>query len=188
MKLIGISGKIGTGKTTVTNYMLEKLPGKWKRLAFGDALKEEVSQRYGVPLPWAYDHKDYLFRVSINHNPPKEQMTVREVLQWHGTEIRRKQDPEYWVNRMADIILKSTGLDGIIVDDVRFPDEANLVRELNGLLVRLNPYSMWMCDASIAKHTSETALDNYLHFDLSLSPAHGKLEKTVEFLVNKINA
>ena len=42
---IGISGKIGVGKTTVAKMLLKKFPS-YKKIAFGDFLKQEVSQKF----------------------------------------------------------------------------------------------------------------------------------------------
>ena len=188
MKLVGISGKIGTGKTAVTNYLLDRLPGNWKRIAFGDVLKQEVHEIYGVSLEDTYKNKDRECYLALHFNAPKKCMTVREILQWHGAEIRRKEDSYYWVNKMTDIVFENRALDGIIVDDVRFENEAELVKEFGGLLVRLGCYEGWECDPAAARHTSETALDNYLEFDHHISPQFGKLRRVAEFLRSKLES
>ena len=189
MIVIGIAGKMGTGKTTVSNHLIDSLPGNWKKLAFGDLLKEEVSEIYGVPKPWTYEHKDYLFTMPLECNPPKERMMIREILQWHGTEVRRAQDPHYWVEKLADKILDHRELDGVVIDDARFPDEANLVLEFKEhLLIRLGVYRGWKCGVKIARHSSETALDGYLKFDRHLYPSFGKLEGAADLIVRDIEA
>lgn len=50
--LIGISGKIGVGKTTLANEIC-KLSG-FTRTAFGDVLKREVSERFGFDSQLCY--------------------------------------------------------------------------------------------------------------------------------------
>ena len=96
MKVIGISGKIGTGKTTLTNILLEQLKGKWERKAFGDFLKEEVSEifRFSKALCYDEDGKKQLIQIQkhVIPRPSKDIMTVREILQWWGTEVRRKEN------------------------------------------------------------------------------------------------
>ena len=48
MKLIGIIGKMGTGESTLARILAERLGGKV--YSFADALREEVSAEYGIPL------------------------------------------------------------------------------------------------------------------------------------------
>ena len=53
--------------------------------------------------------------------------------------------------------------DWLIITDVRFPNEAELVRELDGVLIRVER------DTGLDDtHDSETALDDYDHFDFRL--------------------
>ena len=54
-KLIGISAKMGCGKTTLTHHMLNLLndglfDATWVKVSLGDALKKEVSEIFGFPL------------------------------------------------------------------------------------------------------------------------------------------
>ena len=181
MKVIGISGKLRTGKTALAGHMLEMLEGNWKRIAYGDVLKQEVSCTYGVPLEWCYENKDESWLM-----PDGRTLTVREILQWYGTDYKRKEEPGYWVEKMADTIAKHRDLDGIIIDDVRFPDEADLVKSFDGLLIRLNPYLDWKCEYGIANHVSETALDGYEGFDFNCHPFYGGLRDVAEHILCKI--
>ncbi len=176
--IIGISSKLGCGKTTLTNMFLEKHP-EYIRLGFADILKEECSKMYDYPLEWNYSEvgKSCIVNYSnlvLNHsNLPKPYMTVREVLQWHGTDYRRKQDPDYFAKCMKKIILSTKSL-GIIIDDVRFKNEAELIKSYGGVLIRINPYLGWK-PGSFAYHQSEIDLDNYNRFDLVLDPEFGQL-------------
>lgn len=181
MQIIGLSGKIYTGKTFLTNLLLKQLGYGWERRAFGDALKEEVSVMFNLPLSWCYENKDYkvdvLFR-RPDSTPPKCIMTVREILQWWGTEVRRAEKEDYWTYQLEKWIEdNSSRLKGIIVDDVRFPLEVATLIAHKAILFRLNPYSTWKCDLDIAAHESETALDDYTKvWDRSFSPEFGELE------------
>jgi hypothetical protein len=60
---------------------------------------------------------------------------------------------------------------GIVIDDVRFPNEGNLVQGMHGLLVRIEPYPGYTPQSN---HVSETAMDGYKAFMLTLRPAFGE--------------
>jgi len=183
---------------------------KVARAAFGDALKSECSVIFGFPREYAYSHKDRVWPVkeyyavngsnvtgwnrnevpedierykdySIFPAPSSHSMTVRDILQWWGTDVRREMNPLYWVNKMSEHLkhLERERYDAVIVDDVRFLVEAQLLKGWDGLLVRLNPYDGWTCDPAVAAHESETALDDYGGFHLTLTPAYGNLGEFV---------
>ena len=61
---------------------------------------------------------------------------MRMILQWWGTEFRRSQDPDYWVKYVHCKIhhLRSLNSNNIVVSDVRFPNEANLIKNLGGMI------------------------------------------------------
>lgn len=184
MQIIGLSGKIGTGKTTMANHMIERLGDGWKRIAFGDILKEEASDLFGFPIDWAYDHKSWVWPVSDKFNPPETDMSIRSILQWWGTDVRRKQDPGYWSDKMQDRLYqeKRSGTLGVVVDDCRFLNEINMCK----FRVRIEPYTMWRCDPDIASHASETTLDDYGLFDLRIYPRHGELSDMAGLVVAQV--
>jgi hypothetical protein len=86
-----------------------------------------------------------------------------KLLQWWGTEYRRAQDPDYWVQKMYEGIPPT--VDVALVTDVRFPNEADSITQRGGYTVkveRLNPDgSAFVCPDRFAFHPSETSLDNY---------------------------
>lgn len=172
MKVIGIAGKMGTGKTTLATDLQRILPGSWYKTAFADLLKREVSEKFDLKLWDCYHAKRK--RVLI---PGRGFMEIRSVLQWWGTEIRRNEDPGYWTNAMEKEISHAwaTDMDGVVVDDVRFENEAQLVKDSNGTLIRLEPYPGWGCDQEAAQHASETALDLYQDWDLRYHPIYGSI-------------
>ncbi len=124
MKLIGLVGRAGVGKTTVAKHLCERYG--FVRRAFGDPLKEML-------LNAGMCSREELWGEKTPHS--------RYLLQKVGTEIFRKQvDKNFWVRRMALDVnqLINTGK-RVVIDDIRFPEEANLVRSYraHGLLVKI---------------------------------------------------
>lgn len=184
-RVIGLSGKIGCGKTTVAQMLVESLPGA-VRMSFGDPVKRESAVIYGFPVELAYleDGKSLEFVLSAAGKAllGKDTATVREVLQYHGTQLRRAQDQHYWTNAMRQQI-DAADAQYVVVDDVRFPDEADLIRAYpGGSLYRLDAYPGWK-PGSYAGHESETALDDYPNFTKRYQPDKGDLSAVYKDLM-----
>lgn len=125
--------------------------------------------------------------------------TVRQMLQYVGTELFRNQFHENtWVNALfADYKPTSCGWDADgketlrehpkwIITDVRFPNEADVIKKKGGLLIRTNNPDYMPYDN---EHYSETALDNYKGFDqiITNNKQEGilKLYKTVSDIIKR---
>lgn len=61
----------------------------------------------------------------------------RKLLQWYGTDVRRKQNKDYWVSKLIEDVLYSNddGLNGKIIPidiitDVRFENEYSVIRKI----------------------------------------------------------
>lgn len=180
-RLIGISGKIGSGKDTfaeiirllvtapfMTNETIEhylKNPNpyitktEWVVKKFAGKLKEVASLLTGIPV---YKFEDQDFKKTnlpeewnnwYPNQDRSEPMTVRELLQKLGTEaMRNGLHTNAWVNATFANFKSSSRW---LVTDVRFPNEAVAIIEKGGILIRLERNS------DTGDHPSETALDNY---------------------------
>lgn len=122
MRLIGIAGQARSGKDTLASYMLDNLDGTWLRSSFADPLKEMLRV---IGVDCSDDAKavvDDVFGV-----------TPRHMMQTLGTEWGRHMiDSDMWVKAFARL---NAGM-CVIVPDVRFENEAALVRE-HGVLIHL---------------------------------------------------
>ena len=126
-------------KNTKTSYKWEDMPG-----AIADFELYEQLLQQGL---WKTGGLD---KYLTFHKPGY--MTAREFLQFFGTEIGRKIYGNIWVNATINQIL-AIEPDIALIDDCRFPNEADGVLNEDGLVIRLN--------RSIYddEHDSETALD-----------------------------
>lgn len=149
MKLIALCGAAGAGKDTVADL----LPAR--KLAFADTLYREVAEAWGVeqhvlrcretketPLPAlivnACPDDDFVGFALDEHchstaipwvNDPR---SPRQILQWWGN-YRRAQDPDYFVARTWQTLCEHMMRDeSIVLTDVRFQNEAAMVRQLGG--------------------------------------------------------
>lgn len=127
--MIGLAGDPGSGKDTAGAYLVDIY--RYKRIAFGDGVREEVA----AMIAWANDNA---FPQSpwkpddVYAKPTDPRMRI--LLQWWGTEFRREQDPDYWVKKA---IAKMRAGEGYVFTDVRFPNEAETVRRDGGVVWKI---------------------------------------------------
>lgn len=205
MHVIGLSGKIGSGKSTVAKA-LETIIGKSVvRLSFGDELKREVAKVYGFNLTLAYSQEGknmYCWRPSepcIDYNPDAvptiagrtvTRITIREALQEYGSKMR-KENINYWVEKLHRRILeiahswREPMAPIFIIDDVRHVNEADFVlKDMGGSLFRIAPHEAWNAGA-FAQHESETALDHYSKFTDTVKNVYGNVHTTAQYIVHE---
>lgn len=189
--VIGISGKKQSGKNTVANIINELLGNRYELKMFAEKVKEIVCIITGCTMK-NLESED--FKNSLVGNEWGN-LTYRDFLQKIGTDCGRNIiHPNIWVNTlMKDYKMQyaSAGIGGFhdprpsfkkigfprwIITDVRFPNEANAVRDKRGLLIRVNRKGI-----DISTHHSEMALDDYDDFDYIIDN-----DGTEEDLVEKV--
>jgi hypothetical protein len=147
--VIGFTGKMGAGKDTAAEF----ISGTHRRMAFADALKHEVFDsmvRKVLPPGCPVSRKDV-----AGHNPHTKPTppVMRALLQWWGTEYRRAQCENYWVNRLLYYMHPK---EATAITDVRFANEAEAIRSIGGVVIRITGRET--PNNGIAGHVSE-ALD-----------------------------
>ena len=143
-RLIGIGGASGAGKDVVASCLVEQ--HGYTRLGFADALKQEVITKFRGTLiahlfdvGWIYtsDTPDVIDRavqeIVWRHRTP----LVRCLLQEMGTDVRRADDPGYWVTRWSQQWHQIKASTRVVVPDVRFTNECAVIREQGGMLIRV---------------------------------------------------
>lgn len=129
MKLIGLTGYKGSGKTTLAKVAQEEFG--FVRMGFAGRLKDIICTL------WPAFTYDQLYGEKKEEVVEEYGKSAREVMQVVGTDLLRGYDPDVWVRYMRQ------GLEGcqawfgehtspLILDDLRFDNEAALVKELGG--------------------------------------------------------
>ena len=154
MKVILISGKSGSGKDQLSDYIKAKLEQRNNRVLtihFGDPVKFFLQKYY-------------------NWNGIKDEHG-RYLLQHLGTDTVRKHFPTYWGMLVSKFIAAThEDWDYVIIPDLRFINELNAVCRYNKdvVTVRINrydenhePYINPALTEEQAAHISECELDDY---------------------------
>ncbi len=162
MKLVGLVGRAGAGKTTVASHLVESFG--FVRTAFGDPLKQML-----ITAGLCTREECYLEKT------PRS----RELLQKIGTEIFRKQvDPKFWVRKTAENVqrLFKTGR-RVVIDDIRFPEEAAVIRAFmrDSVLIKLEREGHVDATAG-ATHESESLVDT-IEADHVIRAGSGEISK-----------
>lgn len=172
--IIGLTGRAGAGKDTVASILSDAYGHV--RIAFADALRKEIANSFKIDMrmmdnrfekerisPYMTiarcDDQKFIGRMQeLDHDIHKSR-SPREILRWWGTEYRRQTCSEsYWIERMEDSIesLMRNGARKIVITDVRFLNEAELVKSCYGHIWRVSRSS---ADSLNASHISESEQD-----------------------------
>lgn len=146
--LIGLSGKAGSGKDTVAEYLAKQ--HEFVPLAFADPVKKGLMAMFGIDKRWFADPE--LKETDI----PEIGTSPRILMQTLGTEWGRNLiDEDIWVDAVRRKVLALDSYD-VVVTDVRFDNEAALIQELGGTLITVvRPETK---DVGIYGHSSESGL------------------------------
>ncbi len=148
--IIGLFGKKGAGKDYYAkNFLLNQLKGNTLIVSFADSLKL-----------FALEQKLFTFDELYVNKSKKS----REWMQWYGTDIKRNQDPDYWINNLKNTIKinQLRGIDNFIITDVRFLNEIKWIKSEGGLIYKIVDPDYCIQD----NHISENELNDFDAYDL----------------------
>jgi ABC-type dipeptide/oligopeptide/nickel transport system ATPase subunit len=150
MKIIGISGKKGAGKTTVAEYLqgaknFHECNNASVTGFFTLAKKQYINTMEIMDI----DLDDQDIKDSIHHGDK----TRRQMLQEYGCAMRAIWE-DVWVENWKMWVMCHPVVTHVIAPDVRFPNEVKAIHDLGGKVIRLT-----RCPRPEDTHESETALD-----------------------------
>lgn len=144
---IGISGKMGTGKSTITDLLLAAIPNSGK----------------GSMASPIYKAQDILYKeYGLTMEGDKDRELLIAIGMWG-----RNRTPDFWLEQFAKSCIESE-YEVIICDDVRFPNEADFFKKY-GTLIRITGEQRGdNVDYARLNNETEIALDDY-KFDNTIS-------------------
>lgn len=175
MKIIGISGKKGSGKDTFAQFLKEELEKQLGKTVKVDSFAANLKQCCAI-LSGQYSCVFY------NQNLKDKKanflsLTNRELMQKFG-DLTRSLDKDIWVKSLFNKYLDNPP-EYLIISDVRFKNEAEHIKKLDGVLIRIESDRV-----KEDNHISEIELNNYSKFDLEIS---NNKSLTLEELKSKAN-
>jgi len=172
--LIGLTGHAGSGKDSCAAALCA---AGWASIAFADALRIEVASAFGIDIreltqrtaketprrtlaAGGGQNANWLRFIAVNGFSLIEPRSPRWVLQRWG-EFRRQTDPQHWVRPVVywTSYQRQRGCPGLVVTDVRMPNEALALRGLAGTIVRVHRAEAAPLASDTATHECERHAD-----------------------------
>ena len=161
--IVGITGKKFNGKDTLGNHLVSKYG--YIRIAFADPLKEVLKTVFNF-------NDAQLYGESKETIDEYWKVTPRTVMQYVGTDMFRNQmgkiipniGTNIWIEVIKRKILdiwKTNPTQKIVLTDLRFPNEINLIKELGGIIIRVKRNIDKSEDEFVVIHESETYIDMF---------------------------
>lgn len=167
MKIIGFTGRAGTGKDTAVKALQLKYTDFFSRemplhYSFAGPLRRGISAMLGSEIEL------------MSHDPVQKNEIVelygvspRTMLQTLGTEWGRNLiNDEIWVIRAKEIWKETLQFNQdaiILISDCRFDNEAEAIQSMGGIVVELirpdNPHTSAINSGGVSNHVSENGVN-----------------------------
>jgi len=189
--IVGISGKIGAGKTTQVDKLLSALGEQHKLgINFADKLKADIRFHAGLSEWHTNTHAGKETLV-----PGYGSLTVGQMLQHWGGGLRHKM-PFVWIAPVGQAIEAERRRGDptkelfVVIGDVRNPNECRWINENGGVVVRLigDPGGVRAKSTRDHNDETETALDHYVGFDLVVDTDKNDIDATHAKIMALVNS
>jgi hypothetical protein len=150
--IIGLSGYAQSGKDSTAELLC--LNYGYTRKSFAQPMRDAI---YTLnPIVFNLNSRVADLVDEYGWDVAKANPEVRRLLQVFGTEVGRKMlGDDVWI-KIALSGIKSE--DRVVISDVRFPNEADAIKKLGGIVWRINRRN----HSAVNGHASEHAMDNYM--------------------------
>ena len=175
MKLIGITGRARSGKDTIAKYLWTRY--EFTRIALADPLKLAAQQAFGLTQAQLGDElKDVVI--------PYWGIAPRQMYQQIGDSFKEKFGEDFWIKRWRLSYGMFMDTDHVVVPDVRFDNEVNEIRSLNGVLIRVVRGTG--LEGVAGQHKSEAGITLPVNYTIdnrgSLADLHAEVDRIVRSL------
>lgn len=173
MMLIGLSGLSRSGKSSCAEYLVKK--HGFIEYSFSNPIKNALCSMLNINLKQLEEYK------ITNDIIPETKTTMRFLLQTFGTEWGRNiVNSDIWVN-ICETFLKNNSNKKIVISDVRFLNEVDLIYKFNGKLIAISRDNIYN---NHHDHESE------IYFSTILTLANYHIENNLELkdLYNNLSA
>ena len=177
MAIVGISGHIGSGKSLVSSVFCDVLDSMGKRVlvkSFAYPIYKIVSDLTDLSIEEIKRRKRNHVTIQI-----KDKVTnYRNILQTIGNGLREYGGDDIWIDSLFGsdndrVITDLTWInDWWIIEDLRYPNEAQRIKSLSGKLIRIERKK-----SEDNEHTAETSLDNWKDWDLVIENNYSSVEE-----------
>jgi len=177
--IIGLTGNKQTGKDTCANFLVKNY--NFIQLSYAEPLKNICRTLFDF-------NEEQLNGTKKEEIDEYWKITPRHAMQFIGTEFFRNQmeklipniEKNFWIKLMEQRIIKLKDKCNIVISDVRFLNEAELIRKYDGFIIKIirntNQYD---------NHPSEIET-NKINFNYIIEN-NGTYEELYKKLINIMN-
>ncbi len=153
--IIGICGKKFHGKSTIAKYFVDR---GFIELTFAESLKKICKEIFNLSDEQLYGNLKEEIDIYWN-------MTPRQILQKVGTDLFRVHfDNDIWVKSIDKKIQLYKDTHNIVISDVRFLNEYNLIKSYDGIIINvvrdINTQDMHISENSLSDIVFDYNIDN----------------------------
>lgn len=195
--IVGLAGKAGSGKNTAADSVAFS---DYKQFAFASPIKKIAQIMFHLEDKHLYDNVVKEQIILNDDGSPKWYIegvaaSPRLMFQWLGTKMRTEVASDYFVKSMNEEIKKeikkATNENKeakIIITDVRFPNEAEFIRKMGGLILKIERPSV-ITTTELTEHESEKDLpsdliDRVIYNDGTIGDLRYSLSRFRNFVLN----
>lgn len=169
IQIIMLSGWAGSGKDTVANIMVSD--HGYTRVAFADALKDDVHTSTGIPMQILHSPYMKMETLPFPIDGFPEAHTYRDVIIQHAARQRALDNDIYSRKVVDEIRAKKT--DRVVISDWRYQREYQVIRQAfpdaNIRKVAIRNPAVSQMDIPSEHDLDEVVMDTFIHNNSSLS-------------------